>query len=129
GDVDSIRRKLDRFLDTEIPQVSDNVEVTPSPTVGFQRVVQRAAIHVRSAGKDEVKGRNILVAIFAEADSIAAHTLQEAGVTRFDVVNYISHGVSKAGAIEPASEGRKTSVGGEEEEIDGGAARDPLSTY
>lgn len=47
GDVDSIRRKLDRFLDTEIPQVSENVEVTPSPTVGFQRVVQRAAIHVR----------------------------------------------------------------------------------
>src|SRR5690349_10483588 len=131
GDVDSIRRKLDRFLDTEIPQVSENVEVTPSPTVGFQRVVQRAAIHVRSAGKDEVKGRNILVAIFAEADSVAAHTLQEAGVTRFDVVNYISHGVSKTGGAE-SSEGRKGgSVAGEavEEEVDGGSARDPLTTY
>jgi ATP-dependent Clp protease ATP-binding subunit ClpA len=129
GDVDSIRRKLDRFLDTEIPQVSENVEVTPSPTVGFQRVVQRAAIHVRSAGKDEVKGRNILVAIFAEADSVAAHTLQEAGVTRFDVVNYISHGVSKTGGAE-SIEGRKTSVGSEaEEEVEPGNVRDPLSTY
>jgi ATP-dependent Clp protease ATP-binding subunit ClpA len=132
GDVDSIRRKLDRFLDTEIPQVSETVEVTPSPTVGFQRVVQRAAIHVRSAGKDEVKGRNILVAIFAEADSVAAHTLQEAGVTRFDVVNYISHGVSKAGGVEP-SENRKSSVGGggseTEEEVESGGGRDPLAVY
>jgi ATP-dependent Clp protease ATP-binding subunit ClpA len=131
GDVDSIRRKLDRFLDTEIPQVSENVEVTPSPTVGFQRVVQRAAIHVRSAGKDEVKGRNILVAIFAEADSVAAHTLQEAGVTRFDVVNYISHGVSKTGGTEPADGRKSSSVGGAEpeEEVDAGGGRDPLTTY
>jgi ATP-dependent Clp protease ATP-binding subunit ClpA len=129
GDVDSIRRKLDKFLDTEIPQVSDTADVTPSPTVGFQRVVQRAAIHVRSAGKDEVKGRNILVAIFAEADSIAAHTLQEAGVTRFDVVNYISHGVSKGGAADPSPDGRKSSVGGEEEDVDAAGARDPLATY
>ncbi len=129
GDVDSIRRKLARFLDTETPQVSDTVEVTPSPTVGFQRVVQRAAIHVRSAGKDEVKGRNILVAIFAEADSVAAHTLQEAGVTRFDVVNFISHGVSKAGATD-SSEMRKSPTAGEvEEEVEGATSRDPLTTY
>ena len=69
-----------------------------------------------------MKGRNILVAIFAEADSIAAHTLQEAGVTRFDVVNYISHGVSKAGekAGEQGEGGRRSSVGGEEEESEGG---------
>jgi len=131
GDVDSIRRKLDRFLDTEIPQVSDTVEVTPSPTVGFQRVVQRAAIHVRSAGKDEVKGRNILVAIFAEADSVAAHTLQEAGVTRFDVVNFISHGVSKAGGgVGESAELRKSPAAGEaEEEAEGAGTRDPLATY
>ncbi len=126
GDVDAIRRKLDRFLDTEIPQVSDAIDVSPSPTVGFQRVVQRAAIHVRSAGKDEVKGRNILVAIFAEADSVAAHTLQEAGVTRFDIVNYISHGVSKAGE---SLEARKTTTGGDDEEAEGGGARDPLATF
>jgi ATP-dependent Clp protease ATP-binding subunit ClpA len=126
GDVDAIRRKLDKFLDTEIPHLDENSDVTPSPTVGFQRVVQRAAIHVRSAGKDEVKGRNLLVAMFAEADSIAAHTLQEAGVTRFDVVNYISHGVSKAG--EPTEQ--KSSVGSEEEEVaDAGAGKDPLTTY
>src|SRR5262249_31180571 len=65
GDVEAIRRKLDRYLDHDVPKLPDSVEVTPSPTVGFQRVVQRAAIHVRSAGKDEVRGRNILVAIFA----------------------------------------------------------------
>src|SRR3954447_25577761 len=130
GDVDSIRRKLDRFLDTEIPHADETADVTPSPTVGFQRVVQRAAIHVRSAGKDEVKGRNLLVAMFAEADSVAAHTLQEAGVTRFDVVNYISHGVSKAGSPE-STEGRKGSVAGEaaEEEAGDAGARDPLTTY
>src|SRR5215471_17654966 len=130
GDIDSIRRKLDRFLDTEIPRVSETADVTPSPTVGFQRVVQRAAIHVRSAGKDEVKGRNILVAIFAEADSVAAHTLQEAGVTRFDVVNYISHGVSKVG--ESAGDPRRTSPGGGEEQVEEaetGPGRDPLAAY
>jgi ATP-dependent Clp protease ATP-binding subunit ClpA len=126
GDVEAIRRKLDKFLDTEIPHVDETADVTPSPTVGFQRVVQRAAIHVRSAGKDEVKGRNLLVAMFAEADSVAAHTLQEAGVTRFDVVNFISHGVSKA--TEPSEQ--KSSVGPEEEEVaDAGQAKDPLTTY
>ncbi|HKQ70098.1 MAG TPA: Clp protease N-terminal domain-containing protein, partial [Polyangiaceae bacterium] len=129
GDVEAIRRKLDRFLDNEVPQVSENADVSPSPTVGFQRVVQRAANHVRSAGKDEVKGRNILVAMFAEADSVAAHTLQEAGVTRFDVVNYISHGVSKTG---DAPEDRKSNAAASEEtteESDGGGQRDPLETY
>src|SRR5262249_45036340 len=81
------------------------------------------------AGKDEVKGRNILVAIFAEADSVAAHTLQDAGVTRFDVVNYISHGVSKVGE---AADPRRTSPGGGEEQVEeaeGGAGRDPLAAY
>src|SRR3954468_10092973 len=125
GDVETIRRKLDKFLDTEIPHADETADVTPSAAVGFQRVVQRAAIHVRSAGKDEVKGRNLLVAMFAEADSVAAHTLQEAGVTRFDVVNYISHGVSKAG-----EQPEKSAVGSEEEEVaDGGAQKDPLTTY
>jgi ATP-dependent Clp protease ATP-binding subunit ClpA len=130
GDVDAIRRKLDHFLDHEVPHVSDAIDVAPSPTVGFQRVVQRAAIHVRSAGKDEVKGRNILVAIFAEADSVAAHTLQEAGITRFDVVNYISHGVSKTGEKggEQGEGGRRTSIGAEEEEGEG-SAKDPLAAY
>jgi ATP-dependent Clp protease ATP-binding subunit ClpA len=128
GDVDTIRRKLDRFLDHEVPRISETGGVSPSPTLGFQRVVQRAAIHVRSAGKDEVKGRNILVAIFAEADSVAAHTLQDAGVTRFDIVNYISHGVSKAG--EPI-DARRGAPGGEEsvEEAETGTGRDPLAAY
>src|SRR5882724_7390534 len=128
GDVDTIRRKLDRFLDHEVPRIPEAGGVSPSPTLGFQRVVQRAAIHVRSAGKDEVKGRNILVAIFAEADSMAAQTLQEAGVTRFDIVNYISHGVSKAGHNE-LPEGRKSSIGSEDEEGEAPPAKDPLAAY
>src|SRR5262245_9253756 len=119
GDVDSIRRRLDRYLDQDVPKVPDTTDVSPSPTVGFQRVVQRAAIHVRSAGKDEVKGRNILVAMFAEGDSVAAHTLEQAGVTRFDIVNYISHGVSKSPDASGghSSEGESRSpLGGEEDE-------------
>src|SRR5262249_46085315 len=115
GDVDSIRRKLDRYLDNEVPKVPETTDVAPTPTVGFQRVRQRGAITVRSAGKDEVKGRNILVAIFAEGDSTAAHTLEQAGVTRFDVVNYISHGVSKTAGSGPEPDS-KTSLGEEEEE-------------
>lgn len=132
GDVDAIRRKLDRYLDAEVPKVPDTIEFSPSPTVGFQRVVQRAAIHVRSAGKDEVKGRNILVAIFAEGDSVAAHTLEQAGVTRFDVVNFISHGVSKAGGgggaepdIRPGAPG--SPEGEDEEQI--APNKDPLATF
>jgi ATP-dependent Clp protease ATP-binding subunit ClpA len=128
GDVEAIRRKLDRYLDHDVPKLPDSVEVTPSPTVGFQRVVQRAAIHVRSAGKDEVRGRNILVAIFAEGESVAAHTLEQAGITRFDVVNYISHGVSKA--QEPDRGGGQAPSGPEEEGEGGQApAKDPLSAY
>jgi len=136
GDVDAIRRKLDAFLDNEVPRATDLSDGAPSPTVGFQRVVQRAAIHVRSAGKDEVRGRNVLVAIFAEADSVAAHALQESGVTRFDVVNYISHGVSKTGG---GSEGRKSAsangAGSSPDSDDGGdegdsqPAKDALATY
>ncbi len=128
GDVDAIRRKLDRHLDAEVPKVPESVDFSPSPTVGFQRVVQRAAIHVRSAGKDEVKGRNILVAIFAEGDSVAAHTLEQAGVTRYDVVNYISHGVSKAGGGASDPEGRPGGSDHEEDEPVS-PSKDPLASY
>ena len=138
GDVDAIREKIDRHLDGEVPRVPEDEVGSPSPTIGFQRVVQRAALHVRSAGKDEVRGRNLLVALFAEGDSFAAQALLEAGVTRFDVVNVISHGVSKAphappasGAATPSSSGEPSrgapSPGGDEE--DAGTARDPLAVY
>jgi ATP-dependent Clp protease ATP-binding subunit ClpA len=67
----------------------------PKPTSGFQRVIQRAVIHVQSSGREEVTGANVLVAIFAERESHAAFFLQEQDMTRFDAVNYISHGIAK----------------------------------
>ena len=70
----------------------------PSPTRGFQRVLQRAAIHVQSSGKDELKGHNVLIAIFAEADSLAVQAMNDCGLTRYDVVSFVSHGVAKDGS-------------------------------
>ncbi len=67
----------------------------PRPTAGFQRVIQRAVIHVQSSGREEVTGANVLVAIFAERESHAAYFLQEQDMTRYDAVNYISHGIAK----------------------------------
>ena len=122
GDIDALKAKLDKYLNEEVEPLPDDVDVTPTPTIGFQRVVQRAAIHVHSAGKDEVRGRNLLVAIFAETDSVAKLTLEEAGITRFDVINYISHGVHKAKTSKPrAAE--------ETAEESAGVADDPLSAY
>ena len=122
GDIDLLKEKLDAYLDAEIEPLPDDVDKPPTPTLGFQRVVQRAAIHVRSAGKEEVRGRNLLVAIFAEVDSVAKLTLEEAGITRFDVVNYISHGVTKAAR----GKARATEETGEE---GAGVADDPLAAY
>jgi ATP-dependent Clp protease ATP-binding subunit ClpA len=125
GSVDALRQKLDRYLGEDVPRVPASAGRSPTPTVGFQRVVQRAAVHVKSAGKDEVKGCNILVAIFSESDSVAAHTLEQAGVTRFDVVNYISHGVIKSPAL-PEQEGGDD---GDPESGAGAPDKDPLDLY
>jgi ATP-dependent Clp protease ATP-binding subunit ClpA len=99
GSIDAIRQRLDHYLDEEVPKIPEQAGGGPTPSIGFQRVVQRAAVHVRSAGKQEVKGHNLLVAIFSESDSVAVATLEQAGVTRFDVVNYVSHGVKKNAAL------------------------------
>jgi ATP-dependent Clp protease ATP-binding subunit ClpA len=100
GNVDRIKKELERILDEDLPSVPDGRQVTPAPSRGFSRVLQRAAIHVETSGKEELKGQNVLVAIFAEVDSPAAQVLAENGVTRFDVVSYISHGVAKDGSEE-----------------------------
>jgi ATP-dependent Clp protease ATP-binding subunit ClpA len=125
GSVDAIRQRLDRYLDEDVPTVPESSSAGPAPSVGFQRVVQRAAVHVRSAGKDEVEGHNILVAIFAETDSIAAHALEQAGVTRFDFINYVSHGVRKNAALPEA--GAETA--GAPDAGEGAHETDPLSLY
>ncbi len=95
GNIPEIKKALEKLLDEEFPTVPEGLSANPSPSRGFQRVLQRAAIHVESSGKEELTGRNLLVAIFAEVDSPAVQLLGENGVTRYDVVSYISHGVEK----------------------------------
>ena len=95
-DLDGLRSSLIQFLDAELDSLISDVEGSEAaPTTAFQRVIQRAAIHVQSSGRNEVTGANVLVAIFAERESHAAYFLQEQDMTRYDAVNYISHGVAK----------------------------------
>jgi ATP-dependent Clp protease ATP-binding subunit ClpA len=95
-DLDKLRKTIVTFLDEELDALISDIEGSEAaPTTGFQRVIQRAAIHVQSSGRSEVTGANVLVAIFAERESHAAYFLQEQDMTRYDAVNYISHGVAK----------------------------------
>jgi ATP-dependent Clp protease ATP-binding subunit ClpA len=93
--LESLRGELRRFLDETTPVLAPNDERETQPTLGFQRVMQRAVFHVQTSGKKEVTGANVLVAIFSEPDSQAVYFLNKQGVTRLDIVNYISHGISK----------------------------------
>ncbi len=95
GDVTELKRDLETFFDEKLQRRPNGADGSPEQTIGFQRVIQRAAAHVQSSGKDEILGRNVLVAIFREPDSHAAFLLEQQGITRLDVVSYISHGVSK----------------------------------
>ncbi len=94
-DLDLLRRNLVEYIDTELANLATGSEEDSKPTAGFQRVIQRAVIHVQSSGREEVTGANVLVAIFAERESHAAYFLQEQDMTRYDAVNYISHGIAK----------------------------------
>ena len=94
--IDLLRNNIENFLNNELGSLVTEVEGSEAvPTTGFQRVIQRAAIHVQSSGRNEVTGANVLVAIFAERESHAAFFLQEQEMTRYDAVNFIAHGVSK----------------------------------
>ena len=97
GNIEDLRSHLKNFIDDNTPVVPGNGEVDTQPTLGFQRVIQRAIMHVQSStnGKKEVTGANVLVAVFGEKDSHAVYYLQQQGVTRLDIVNYISHGIRK----------------------------------
>jgi ATP-dependent Clp protease ATP-binding subunit ClpA len=125
ADVEAIKNELLSFVKDTTPLILDEQlnERETQPTLGFQRVLQRAVFHVQSSGKDEVTGANVLVAIFSEQESQAVFILKKADVTRLDVVNFISHGVSKSEDDEPLnSDSVEESEGGEE----GGSA---LSKY
>jgi ATP-dependent Clp protease ATP-binding subunit ClpA len=112
ANIDELRKQLSDFVAEHTPTVAGTDEVDTQPTLGFQRVIQRAILHVQSSGKKEVTGANVLVALFGEKDSHAVYFLQQQGVNRLDVVNYISHGISKvqegvAPRQEPEQEGEQ----------------------
>ena len=97
ANIDDLRKNLTQFITEHTPTVAGSEDVDTQPTLGFQRVIQRAIMHVQSSsnGKKEVTGANVLVAIFGEKDSHAVYYLHQQGITRLDVVNYISHGITK----------------------------------
>ncbi|MEZ5441035.1 MAG: ATP-dependent Clp protease ATP-binding subunit ClpA [Lysobacterales bacterium] len=115
ADVARLGRELAKVIGDTVPVLPEGDERDTQPTLGFQRVLQRALYHVQSSGRKEVSGANVLVAIFAEKDSHAAFLLQQNGVTRLDVVNFISHGITK-GASESGQEGEQSEAEGEQGE-------------
>ncbi|MEO8805414.1 MAG: ATP-dependent Clp protease ATP-binding subunit ClpA [Burkholderiaceae bacterium] len=127
---DDLRKSLVGFIKENTPTVGGSDEVDTQPTLGFQRVIQRAIMHVQStgSGKKEVTGANVLVAIFGEKDSHAVYYLHQQGVTRLDVVNFIAHGIKKSDPPEPSkpSEG---SSGGESEKEEGDGKGSPLDQF
>ena len=112
-DLELLRKNLRDYIDQELDNLVSDGREDAKPTAGFQRVIQRAVIHVQSSGREEVTGANVLVAIFAERESHAAYFLQEQDMTRYDAVNYISHGIAKRPGLSDPS---KAPRGVEEEE-------------
>jgi ATP-dependent Clp protease ATP-binding subunit ClpA len=138
-DLDKLRADLTEFLDKDLHGLASDRPAEPKPTAGFQRVVQRAAIHVQSSGRDEVTGANVLVALFSERESHAVYFLQLQDMTRLDAVNFISHGIAKApgrtssrpaqGAPPSSNSESSGNNEGEREEKGGRRQQDALSTY
>ena len=116
ANIDDLRKSLSNFIADNTPQVSGTEEVDTQPTLGFQRVIQRAIMHVQSTGngKKEVTGANVLVAIFGEKDSHAVYYLHQQGVTRLDVVNFIAHGIKKSDPPEAVKGGESAQAEQEE---------------
>ena len=130
ANIDDLRKSLSNFIKDNTPQVAGTEEVDTQPTLGFQRVIQRAIMHVQSTGngKKEVTGANVLVAIFGEKDSHAVYYLHQQGVTRLDVVNYIAHGIKKSDPQEPVK-GSESSAPEAEENTDKSEKTSPLEQF
>ena len=132
-DIEKLRADLTEFLDKDLAGLATDRPGDPKPTAGFQRVVQRAAIHVQSSGRDEVTGANVLVALFSERESHAVYFLQTQDMTRLDAVNFISHGIAKAPGRSQSRPAQGGSVEGaesqEREEKPSRRGQDALSNY
>jgi ATP-dependent Clp protease ATP-binding subunit ClpA len=143
GSIEVTRSKLEDFFSEHIPSGILRAGQMPQPTIGFQRVIQRAAQHVRAAGKERIKGENILISMFSERDSFAVYILQLQNMTRFDVINYVSHGLTKlpeeAGHVDDQLMPREDSSESADEDSQGQGSesedprqttgKDPLSQY
>jgi len=132
ANIDDLRKSLSQFIKDNTPQVAGTDEVDTQPTLGFQRVIQRAIMHVQStgSGKKEVTGANVLVAIFGEKDSHAVYYLHQQGVTRLDVVNYIAHGIRKSDPPESAKPAEGGAAENEEAaEAKGNEKASPLEQF
>jgi len=123
GNIEQLRRDLTKFIVEHTPTIDGEEDIDTQPTLGFQRVIQRAILHVQSSGKKEVNGANVLVAIFGEKDSHAVYYLQKQGISRLDVVNFISHGISKV------PQGTARSESSVETEGEAQTAAGPLESY
>ena len=124
AEIDKLRDAVTRHLADQVPQIEGGEDIKTQPTIGFQRVLQRAIVHVQSSGKNQVEGENLLVAIFSERDSFAAYFLDQENVTRYDAVSYISHGISNTG-----DEPDRLEYQSEETEQGGEAKQGPLEQF
>ena len=131
ANIDDLRKSLSNFIKDNTPQVAGTDEVDTQPTLGFQRVIQRAIMHVQSTGngKKEVTGANVLVAIFGEKDSHAVYYLHQQGVTRLDVVNFIAHGIKKTDPPEPTKTSEASTSETDESAEKGEAKASPLEQF
>ncbi|MFN3296278.1 ATP-dependent Clp protease ATP-binding subunit ClpA [Caldimonas sp.] len=131
ANIEDLRKSLTHFIKENTPTVGGTDEVDTQPTLGFQRVIQRAIMHVQStgSGKKEVTGANVLVAIFGEKDSHAVYYLHQQGVTRLDVVNYIAHGIKKSEPPEPVKPSEGQAGNGEAEKDEGEGKGSPLEQF
>ncbi len=112
-DAETLGGQLTEYLDNELTPLKTSEAVDPNPTAGFQRVVQRAILHVQSSGRDEVTGANVLVALFSERESHAVYFLQQQDMTRLDAVSYLSHGVAKSGGVPKTPKGTEDTEAGD----------------
>ena len=131
ANLDELRKNLDQFVRDNTPTVGGTDEVDTQPTLGFQRVIQRAIMHVQSSGsgKKEVTGANVLVAIFGEKDSHAVYYLHQQGVTRLDVVNFIAHGIRKVDPPDAGKSSGEPASPAESEKEEAESKASPLEQY